>query len=323
MDFIKTRFYQSYEKYFFYVLILVFLIPLLFIKYFPTVDGPAHLYNANLLRHLWLNDQSSLNSFFDINSGWSSNWINHLWDVLMGTFLPSWMVEKSLLIVYVVLLPLSFRYLVKNLQKGKNETPISVYLIFPFIYSFPLCIGFYNFCIGLPILLFALGYWIKNHDTINIKKVISLLLLSTLLYFSHLFNFLLFGLILLVFEIQQLILQKKLIVTLRKLLMLLIACLPGLALTMVFAIKNYGAEKSVYLPMANLVKGLSEMQPLITINYEAEKNYISIVFWAILIMIAISLFLLFREWFKTKRLPSSTHFVNLSNDSAIDVFHPS
>gem|GEM_PF-4258636 len=36
-------------------LLFLNLIPILLLKYFVTLDGPSHLYNANLIKHLLLN----------------------------------------------------------------------------------------------------------------------------------------------------------------------------------------------------------------------------------------------------------------------------
>ena len=59
---------SKYEVYFFYSLVLINLIPLLITKYFPTVDGPAHLYNARLIIDLLANNTSPLADYFVFNS---------------------------------------------------------------------------------------------------------------------------------------------------------------------------------------------------------------------------------------------------------------
>ena len=131
----KIKFLWKYEKYFFILFVFNSLIPLLSCKFFPTVDGPAHLHNANLLKHIWFKGNTNLLLFFDINHQLNSNLLNHIWFAIFGLFLPSFLVEKSILLFYVVSIPFSFRYLVKNVIDAPQSTRIASYLIFPFIYS--------------------------------------------------------------------------------------------------------------------------------------------------------------------------------------------
>ena len=57
----RIEFLWKYERYFFALFVLFTAVPVLFNTYFPTVDGPAHLHNANLLKHLWfLNNDFAL-----------------------------------------------------------------------------------------------------------------------------------------------------------------------------------------------------------------------------------------------------------------------
>src|SRR5207247_715765 len=53
------------------------------------------------------------------------------------------------------------------------------------IYSFPLHMGFYNFCYSLAVCFFTVGYWIRHHERWTRRTTISLGLLSLLLYFCH------------------------------------------------------------------------------------------------------------------------------------------
>ena len=161
----------KYEKYFFFLIVFISLLPIISSKYFPTIDGPAHLHNANLLRHIWFEGNTNLLQFFDFNKELNSNLVNHVWFAFGGLFLPSHLVEKSILVFYVIALPFSFRYLIRNIVDSENSGKVSSYLIFPLIYSFPFCIGFFNFCIGIPIILWCLGLWYKNKNNPSNKKL--------------------------------------------------------------------------------------------------------------------------------------------------------
>ena len=60
--------FQKIEPYFFCVITGLTLSPVLFYKFFPTMDGAAHLYNSNLIVQLLFHNNENLNQFFQINT---------------------------------------------------------------------------------------------------------------------------------------------------------------------------------------------------------------------------------------------------------------
>src|SRR6187549_2575351 len=136
------------EKYFFFSLSIINLIPVLFYKFFPTLDGPAHLYNATIINQL-LAGNEYLEKFFRFNPEPVPNWTGHFLLSCFNLLLPAFIAEKLLLVLYLLGLPFSFRSLIKTIASG--NVFISYY-IFPFTYSFLFFLGFYNFCVGLVFL---------------------------------------------------------------------------------------------------------------------------------------------------------------------------
>ena len=61
-----TRFFDLVEPGLFLLITLVNLLPVLLVKYFPTVDGPAHLYNSKLMAELLGNPSGLLGEYFTI-----------------------------------------------------------------------------------------------------------------------------------------------------------------------------------------------------------------------------------------------------------------
>ncbi len=284
----------KYEKYFFLIIVIVSLVPILSSKYFPTIDGPAHLHNANLLRHIWFEGNTNLLQFFDFNQNLNSNLVNHVWFALVGLFLPSYLVEKSILIFYVIALPYSFRYLIKNLpaaQAGmvdaEGSWKTASYLIFPLVYSFPFCIGFFNFCIGIPIIFWCLGLWYKNKNNLNIKPTIGLTALITLLYFTHVFNFLLLGFILFFVIVKQLIEKRKEGLGLKQFLQPIIIFLPGMLLFLSFLMNNnkFEHEPPRYLTNEKLTEQILELGPIITLNKEKEIGFVKTIFYSLCLLV--------------------------------------
>lgn len=176
-----------YEPIFFVVVILAHFLPLYLVTWFVTVDGPAHLYNANIISNYFNGFSHDISRYFYFNNNPEPNWTGHFLFVVFLQFFPSFLAEKLVLTLYVVLLPVSFRLLIRSQTK---ENSFTSYLIFPFIYNLPFCFGFYNFSFGLPVLFFGIYFWITT-SSFDWKRGVLFFFLVMLAYFSHLFSSLL------------------------------------------------------------------------------------------------------------------------------------
>ncbi len=291
----RIEFLWKYERYFFALFVFFTAVPVLFNTYFPTVDGPAHLHNANLLKHLWFLNNDFARDFFDLNKHLNSNFLDHLWFALFGLFLPVSLVEKSILLFYVLSLPYSFRFLVKRLVADERSAKLSSYLIFSFVYSFTFRIGFLNFCVGIPILFWTLGLWIKNRDQLIAGKILLLACLSTIVYLSHIFNFILLGIIIFVNEIQYVLYSRKIRQAFKQFLYPTLIVLPGVILSVLFVVSNSSFKHSppTYLSSNRLLQMILEMSPVIALNYDKEIGYVHIIFYTIcvlLLLVAVDFF---------------------------------
>ena len=63
------------EKLIFFLVVLINLIPVVAYKYFPTLDGPAHLFNAEVINELIFNKASEFKSYFLIKSPFGSSFL--------------------------------------------------------------------------------------------------------------------------------------------------------------------------------------------------------------------------------------------------------
>jgi hypothetical protein len=174
----------------FYILLFLHIIPLFFSKYFPTQDGPSHLKNALILKDIVLDSHSVYHHFFTINTIPNPNWFVHVFYAILLTVLPAFLVEKIFMLAYIVLIPLSFRYLVRQINP-KND--FIALLIFPLIYNITFYYGFFNFCISIVFFLYTIGYWIRWHGVFRLRQLIVFILLITLTFFSHPVSFLIEG----------------------------------------------------------------------------------------------------------------------------------
>jgi hypothetical protein len=212
-----------------------------------------------------------------------------VWFAVAGLFLPTFLVEKSIILFYIVAFPYSFRFLVRQLSNDSNSARLSSYLIFPFIYCFTFRIGFFNFCVGLPLVFWALGTWIKQREQLNAKKLIWLTVLTTLVYISHLFNFILLGIILVTLELQYIIHSKTTKGIAAKLWKPLMIFFPGIILAALFLISNSSFKHAPpqYLSKGKLMEMLLEMSPVITLNRDAEIIYIRVIETALCMLLIV------------------------------------
>ncbi|MNJ88816.1 hypothetical protein D3C87_63730 [compost metagenome] len=269
---------SKYEKILFFLVILLNLIPVLNHRFFPTLDGPAHLYNATLINHMLFN--SDFDAFLQFNPEAVPNWTGHLLLCFFKGFLPGYLAEKFLFIAYFVGLAYAFRNLIKSFNPGYMGLS---YLIFPLTYNFLFSLGFYNFSLGLIGLLLILAFWVKNQEIIarSPKKMILFGILLLLTYFSHI---LMFSAALLAVScytfctfLKQYIQTRKFKETflshLKKTLILVTCSLVPLILMMVYFVNRAGADNQSFIPGKELLKMLVYIKPIICYQEEIEKEF--------------------------------------------------
>lgn len=286
---LSLKFTES--KLFFYSILFANLVFLCFTKFYPSMDGAAHLYNSNLLGQI-LQGNDAISDFYTISTIPIPNWISHF---ILGIFillLPAWMAEKILIILYVAGMALSFRYLIKQLN---SDAPFLSILIFPFIYSFLFHLGFYNFSISFVFLFLTLGYYLKNMDSFNFRKYILLFLLLTLTYFSNVLIFGLLGLILGLFILQSTYHYYKnttdhnyaLKHVGNRLLLLFLTSLPALIFLFLFFEKVTFFPSEQALSNKELFKWIFDARPFIVYDYGADEIITQHYFYIIIILIII------------------------------------
>lgn len=280
------------EPYYFYFFLLINLIPVLSYKFFPTVDGPAHLYNSNLIVNLLQNPDSLFKDFFVFNGNINPNWSGHfLLSVLLLIF-PGFMAEKIILLIYLIGLPLSIRYLFKTISI-KNK--YLIYLIFPFTYSFLFYFGFYNFNIALVLFIFGICLWLKYLNNLNLMQIIALTMISSLICLSHLFVFAMFLMLIFMINIQDLIIAKSknefsLKYSVKQIFLQIIPLLFGFFLMAKYLIFSQANNSpSVYLPFKEIVNSLIDVTPAKGINYGKVAIFTK---WILYVLTAVILYLL-------------------------------
>ena len=272
--------FQKTEPLVFYFIVFLHCLPVLLLKFFITHDGPAHVYNAVLIKSLLFGEDALANNFYLLRSFPEPNWIGHAGMVLMSFVMSPVTAERILLLSYIILLPVLFRRLIRLTNSG---SPLLSYLIIPFIYSYVFYGGLYNFMLGIPLLLFALLFLLNRKLPLRKMDFLFVFFTGLLIYFSHL---LIFGIYLLlipiVFFIQHqcqakiisgvITASKKSLI--KNILLSLLMLLPGLALSAKFIFEKASLH-SVSMPANfwNLFYDLAIVNPVIALTDSGEVKH--------------------------------------------------
>jgi len=178
------------EAWVYALLFAIGLLPVWIFKYVPSLDGPQHLYNANVIIQL-LKGSDLFSEFFRINEVVVGYWTGHFTLTLFNLFLPAWLAEKFFLSAYVLGMVFSFRYLVLSIYPEKQN--LLVFLVFPFVFHSYLLMGYYSFSIAAIFFFWALGYYIRHHDHLGGKEMMLFAGLVLGVFLSHALVFLFFG----------------------------------------------------------------------------------------------------------------------------------
>ena len=286
-------FLQKKEKVIFYSILLLNIAFLFVTKFYPSMDGPAHLYNANLLKDIFLDNQF-IESYYQISSIPVPNWSSHFILSFFGLLFPGWLAEKFFLILYVSGMAISFRLLIKALKP--ENLAMSVF-IFPFIYSFLFHLGFYNYTLSFIFFFLTLAFWINNYkaNQFSLHLITGVLLLVT--YFSNILTFGFLGITLGCVTIYNELKSdtkntKQLTIRWAKRLGLLAVCaLPGLMLLFVFFQETTFAHSAQENNINELIQWINDVRPLIVYGYQVDVVYTEQIFHVILLIIFISLVL--------------------------------
>ncbi len=170
------------EDLLFFALLAVHLLPLCVFDFVPTQDGPAHQATTAILRAYEQPGGAFLRQYFIPNPEALPNWFVFLILAKVLAFLPVPVAERVLLGIYVVLLPMAVRWALGAF--GERARPLAL-LAFPFLYSFPLMMGFYNFCFSLAAFFFAFGYWLRHAEAFGPRRIAVFAGLGLWVYFCH------------------------------------------------------------------------------------------------------------------------------------------
>jgi hypothetical protein len=278
----------------FFLFLLLSIIPLFFFKYYISLDGPQHLYNANVLAEI-IKGNHAIRDFFKINPVIVGYWSGHFFLVFFKLFLPSWIAEKVFIICYITAMGFSFRYLVNSINKENNILSV---LIFPFAYSMYFMMGYYSFSISFIPFFLIFGFIIRNQK-FGIKETVVLCFLFLFSFLSHAFVFLFTLMSVAIYMVAEFVfdrLAKKELTFkyfLRKSIFIILSSIPAIILWY-FYIKFVMKINDTVIPTAYNLKELTNfifrIRQLVAFDHENESvgnilifNVLTILFTGILL----------------------------------------
>ncbi len=191
---------KSAERLIFYLLLTFSLLPLWSVRYFLTIDGPCHLYNAKVLADF--SASADLRDFYEswvyLNLRFEPNWFGHFF-MKMGfaAGIPAFLNEKLLQTFYILAFGLGLRFAIRQLAPGGLFLG-SLGLLFAYHHVFQM--GFYNYSCSLALMFWTFGYWLRFREAWTVGRQIVLAVFFLGLFFCHpvglLFAFLLIGCVL-------------------------------------------------------------------------------------------------------------------------------
>lgn len=246
--------------------LLVQLLPLLLLDRFVTVDGPAHLAGAAVLAGYDDPARQLLRELYVVDLGPVPNLLTA---GLLAALLPLTgpdVAERVLLAGYVLLLVLGLRFALRAVDPRAGWLAVAA---FPFVGSYLLHYGFYNFCLALGLFLFAVGVALRRRHGWSPAATVWLAGLLLLTWSAHLLPLLVAGLLVAVLSVARAGSARRHGASAREasghLIGPALAGLPVLALTVVF-LASSAAERGqpVRRPLLELLTGLVTLgRPLV------------------------------------------------------------
>ena len=166
----------------FALLVVVHLVPIWIFCFFPSQDGPSHLYNARLLTEMLDPANFQVRLFFEYSAALHPNLLAHVLLTALQLVVPPLVAEKLLLSLIVALFPLSLAYLLDGIRRGYV---VFALLGFLYVYNGLLHKGFYAFNLGMALGFFTVGFWWRHRNSMTVADVGVLNVLLGVTYTAH------------------------------------------------------------------------------------------------------------------------------------------
>lgn len=160
------------------------LLPLASVRYVPSLDGPWHAFNARVLADLALDRDSAWRTFYAVDPSPRPYWGALVVLAALGELFEPQTSLRLFFIVLAVALPAALAALRCRIHGSLDGVAL---LAFPFAYGLLHHLGLLGLCLGSPLLVVALAYWWPRRRAPGARVAVVLGALLLLLWFCHLF----------------------------------------------------------------------------------------------------------------------------------------
>jgi uncharacterized membrane protein (UPF0127 family) len=176
-------------SFFLYLLLLAANLALVWaLPFFPTQDGPSHVYNLVILNDL-LHGGKVWGEFYTYQLHAEPNLGFHLICFPLLQFFSPFGTERIFVSLYVILMAACVPFFLSSFDK--RIFPLS-FLVFPVIFNFTTMMGFYSYTIAVPLFFLALSVSWRIHNSPAFYRFIALNLMGIVIYVCHVIPFILF-----------------------------------------------------------------------------------------------------------------------------------
>lgn len=182
-DFLRSCGPFSKSTWAFLALVVLYTFPIWVTPLIPGMDTPNHIAIVETLSRKAIEPDWHVH-FEDRISPASPYFTYYGLGLWLVRFMPAAEAHRVIMTAFVILMPLSFLYLVRGIRPGAKWVPFLGFLL---IYSDSYFVGFTNFILTLPLLLLGAGVSIRlmKRPEGGELQVLSVALISVLLFLTH------------------------------------------------------------------------------------------------------------------------------------------
>jgi hypothetical protein len=170
----------------FALLLGALVVPIWYVPFFPSQDGPSHVYNAQVLSELGDPANYQVRHHYALNRAVPPNLLAHAILAGLQRVAPPVAAEKLLISAILLLLPLSLWRLIEAVEPGRGVYALAG---MPFAYHTLLHLGFYSFSLGISLCFFTLAFWWRRRSEFTAGAAAGLSALLLVTYLAHFVSF--------------------------------------------------------------------------------------------------------------------------------------
>lgn len=171
---------MKWERRLYYLLTALLALPVWLVSWFPSQDGPSHVYHARVWFDMVFHAESMYRGWYGLTGGPGANLLVTVPLGVLSAFLPQPVPEKIVVTLCIVALALGIRY-AATAMNGRGG--LLANLALPAVAGVFLHLGAYSFLLGVAGFCFALGFWFRRWGVFKLSEIVSfsLLLVAVLL----------------------------------------------------------------------------------------------------------------------------------------------